>query len=165
MQQCLQTGLPVVCSGRLLPHVVHHIHLLLVRSKHLEARTVTAQVVHGAEDRVGRYCLIQGNAFIQWLLFIFFKSCYTHYTPSWTSVPSHQPHPENTWVTLWFTGHDNTPHSLFVSSFSSSPAVMCSTYHSNIGVPPVAIVTVVNKAGGLARKNSQGLFRQQSPGG
>lgn len=24
----------------------------------------------------------------------------THYTPSWTSVPSHHPHPEKTWNTL-----------------------------------------------------------------
>lgn len=57
VQQCLQTSLPVLSRGQLLPHVVHHIHLLLVWSKHLEASTVTAQVVHGAEDRVVSYDL------------------------------------------------------------------------------------------------------------
>ncbi len=57
VQQCLQTSLPVLARGRLLPHVVHHMHLLLIRSKHLEASAVTAQVVHGAEDRVANYYL------------------------------------------------------------------------------------------------------------
>lgn len=56
-QQRLQTSLPVLSRGQLLPHVVQHIHLLLVWSKHLEASAVTAQVVHGAEDRVVSYDL------------------------------------------------------------------------------------------------------------
>lgn len=89
--------------------MVSHIHLLLVWSKHLEASAVTAQVVHGAEDRVVSYYLcLHGDMFVQWCQKIK-KSCDTHYTPSWTSVPSHQPHPENTWVTLRFTNHNNAP--------------------------------------------------------
>lgn len=68
--QCSRTSLPVLSSGRLLSHVVHHMHLLLIRSKHLEASTVTAQVVHGAKDRVGNYylcvvmCLSNGVKFL-----------------------------------------------------------------------------------------------------
>lgn len=46
-------GLPVLSRGRLLSHVVNHVHLLLIWSKHLEAGAVTAQVVHGAEDERG----------------------------------------------------------------------------------------------------------------
>lgn len=47
---CHPTSLPVFSRGRLLPHVVHHMHLLLIWREHLEACTVTAEVVHGAED-------------------------------------------------------------------------------------------------------------------
>lgn len=46
-------GPPVLSRGRLLSHVVNHVHLLLIWSKHLEAGAVTAQVVHGAEDERG----------------------------------------------------------------------------------------------------------------
>lgn len=163
VKQCLQTSLPVLSRGRLLPHVVHHIHLLLVWSKHLEASTVTAQVVHGAEDRVVSYYLfLLGAKFLQWYKKFFMKSCDTHYTPSWTSVPSHQPHPENTWVTLWFTNYDNAPTVCLITF--AGPEVICFTYHCNIGASPVAIITLVNKAGRLASENSQGLFWQQSPG-
>lgn len=38
------------------------------------------------------------------------------------------------------------------------PEVIRFTYHCNIGVSPVAIITLVNKAGRLASKNSQGFF-------
>lgn len=48
VHQCFQTSLPVLARAGLLPHVVHHLHLLLIWSKHLEASAVTAQVVHGA---------------------------------------------------------------------------------------------------------------------
>lgn len=66
VQQCLQTSLPVLSRDRLLPHVVHHIRLLLVWSKHLEASAITAQVVHGAEDRVVSYYLcLRGDMFVQ----------------------------------------------------------------------------------------------------
>lgn len=57
LQVYLLTSLPVLPRAGLLPHVVHHMHLLLIWSKHLEASTVTAQVVHGAEDRVAHYHL------------------------------------------------------------------------------------------------------------
>lgn len=74
VKQCLQTSLPVLSRGRLLPHVVHHIHLLLVWSKHLEASTVTAQVVHGAEDRVVSYYLfLLGAKFLQWYKTFFYE--------------------------------------------------------------------------------------------
>lgn len=157
-QQSLQSSLPVLPGGRLLLHVVHHSHLLLVWCKHLEASAVTAQVVHGAGDRDATYCIwtlrgLCNNRNI--------TNTDTHYTPSWTSVPSHQPHPENTWVTMSLTDHIYIPTSLF----SSSLVMTCSTYHCDIGVSPVAIIAVVNKAGGLASQKSQGLFWQQSPSG
>lgn len=50
-------SLPVLARCRLLFHVVHHVHLLLIWSKHLEASAVTAQVVHGANDREVNYHL------------------------------------------------------------------------------------------------------------
>lgn len=37
------------------------------------------------------------------------EKVHTHYTPSWTSVPSHQPHPENTWVIARFARHNRVP--------------------------------------------------------
>lgn len=37
------------------------------------------------------------------------ENFHTHYTPSWTSVPSHQPSPENTWATARFTRHNHIP--------------------------------------------------------
>lgn len=43
--------LPILARGRLLFYVVHHLHLLLIGSKHLEASSVSAQVVHGAEEQ------------------------------------------------------------------------------------------------------------------
>lgn len=51
LEQRFQTSLPVLPRARLLLHVVHHVHLLLIWSKDLEASAVAAQVVHGAEDR------------------------------------------------------------------------------------------------------------------
>lgn len=87
----------------------------------------------------------------------------THYTPSWTSVPSHQPHPEKTCNTLGFTNPHNNIFSTFFF-FLSDAVLICFTYHCNIGISPVAIVTMVNKAGRLTRENSQCLFWQQSPG-
>lgn len=150
MQESLQSSLPVLPSGRLLLHVVHDSHLLLVWCKHLEASTVMAQVVHGAEDRDATYCICM----LRGLCKNRNTNTDTHYTPSWTSVPSHQPHPENTWVTISLTDHIYIRTSLF----SSSLVMTCSTYHCNIGVSPVAIIAVVNKAGGLASQKSQSLF-------
>lgn len=66
MYECFQTSLPVLATGRLLFHVVHHMHLLLIWSKHLEASTVTAQVVHGAEDKVVNYYLCMVICCMQW---------------------------------------------------------------------------------------------------
>lgn len=112
-QQSLQSSLPVLPGSRLLLHVVHHSHLLLVWCKHLEASTVTAQVVHGAEDRYATYCIwtLRGSCNNRNI-----TNTDTHYTPSWTSVPSHQPHPENTWVKMSLTDHIYIPTSLFSSS-------------------------------------------------
>lgn len=87
------------------------------------------------------------------------ENFHTHYTPSWTSVPSHQPHPENTWATAWFTRHNHIPIVSWVRSF------FLSAYHCNVGVPPVAVISVVNKARRLASQKSQRLLGQQSPGG
>lgn len=52
MDRCVLRSLPVVTGSRLLFHVVNHMRLLMIGSKHLEASTVPAQVVHGAGDRV-----------------------------------------------------------------------------------------------------------------
>lgn len=152
VHRCLQASLPVLPCGRLLSHVVHHMHLLLIWSEHLEASTVAAQVVHGAEDRGGSYylCMVMKNTCAE------LSRGDTHYTPSWTSVPSHHPHPEKTWNTS--TNH-NSANTCNLSIISSGPMlILIYAYHCNIGVSPIAIVTVVNKAGRLPRENSQSLF-------
>lgn len=144
---------PVLPGGRLLLRVVHHRGLLLVRGKHLEFGPVTAQVVHCAEDRGVSYRTRFHVMPERW------ENLHTHYTPSWASVPSHQPHPENTWATARSARHIHIPTVSLVRDLGF-PA-----YHCNVGVAPVAVIAVVNEARRLASQKIQRLLGQQSPGG
>lgn len=156
-------SVPVLSRGRLLSHVVHHIHLLLIWSKHLEASAVTAQMVHGAEDRVVNdhlwivHCAhyFSHLAFLCWVIL--------------TKLPrGHQSHPTSHILRIPRIHCDSqiirNAHASILSTDSPNILLICFTYHCNIGISPVAIITMVNKAGRLTRKNSQCLFRQQSPG-
>lgn len=46
-----------------------------------------------------------------------------------------------------------------------SASLLLHSHHSDVGVPPVAVISVVNEARRLASQKSQRLLGQQSPGG
>lgn len=71
--------------------------------------------------------------------------------------------PAASWENLKHMDSPNNNHTHAHGS-ASFHRFICNTYHCNISISPVAVVTVVHKAGRLARKNSQCLFWQQSPG-
>lgn len=141
---------PVLPAGRLPLGVVHHHGLLLVGGKHLEVGPVAAQVVHGAEDRGVSYCM--SSALLYWELGKVPYSLNSLVDVSPIPPAASGEHLESTWVTF------TSPQSQFLLSRSHS-------HHSDVGVPPVAVISMVNEARRLASQKSQSLLGQQSPGG